>query len=390
MRCVYLDNSSTTKQAEEVTEEIRRTAEEQFGNPSSLHQLGVEAEKKVSEARKRFADAVGARPDEIFFNSGGTEGDNTVLFGLASAYRREKKNIVTTKVEHPAVLEACRTLRDFGFEIREVPVDRSCRVSLSDIEDRIDDQTILVSMMAVNNEIGTIFPVREAAQLAHRSHTLFHTDAVQAFGKMDLRGTGADLLTVSSHKVHGPKGVGAMMVKKGTKIRPLIVGGGQERHFRSGTENVPGISGFGEAVRLLSENSNASEAGMKTVRQHLLDEIRRNVPDIVVNSPDVSEGDLAGSGICSVLNISFLGTRGEVLLHTLEQDGIYVSTGSACSSNKKGKSHVLTAMGLSDEEIDGTLRFSFSRYNTIEEMDYAAEKIEQAVKKFRKLRSFMR
>lgn len=375
---VYLDNSATTRQYERVTEVMKTSMEENYGNPSSLHKLGLAAEKQMRQSRKTVADSLGAKEDEVFFTSGGTESDNTALFGIAHARKRAGKKIITTQVEHPAVLESCRLLEQQGFQVEYIGVDDKCRLNMGELRAAIDSDTILISIMAVNNETGTIMPVSEIAKI--KENALLHTDAVQAYGKISLEHTGADLISVSGHKIHGPKGIGALYVKKGVHLPAYLVGGGQERHMRSGTENVPAILGFGAAVELSRKNWTMRQETMEKARTHLLAGLLDQVPDIKINSPE--------DGACSVLNVSFLGTRGEVLLHTLEQDDIYVSTGSACSSNKKGRSHVLSAMGLSEKEIEGAIRFSFSEFNTIEEMDYVLEKVKNAVSRFRRLGSF--
>lgn len=378
---VYLDNSATTRQHDKVTAEMVAAMENYYGNPSSLHLLGIEAEKKVRQARKQIAASLGAKEDEIIFTSGGTESDNTALYGIAHSRKREGNKIITSKVEHPAILEACKVLEKEGFEIEYIGVDEKCRLNMEQLKNAIDDNTILISIMAVNNETGTIMPVKEIA--GAKGKAVFHTDAVQAYGKIDLKNCGADLISVSGHKIHGPKGTGALYVRKGINLPAYIVGGGQEHHQRSGTENVPGIVGLGLAGEMASKNLAARTAEMMKVRNYLLEGIKAQIKDIRINSPETPEEAAA-----SVLNISFMGTRGEVLLHTLEQEGIYVSTGSACSSNKKGQSHVLSAMGLKDKEIEGAIRFSFSEYNTIEQMDYVIDKVSAAVSRFRKLGSF--
>lgn len=375
---VYLDNSATTRPYDRVTELMQRAMGECFGNPSSLHSLGLEAEKKVRKARRQIAKSLGASEEEIIFTSGGTESDNTALYGIARSRKREGNKIITTAVEHPAVLEACGMLAREGFEIEYIGVDRSCRPDMEQFARAIDDNTILVSVMAVNNETGSIMPIDEMKKLCGKA--IFHVDGVQGYGKMILRAESADMISLSAHKIHGPKGIGALYVRKGMKLPPFVVGGGQERHMRSGTENVPGIMGFGLAAQLAQENFEERISTMQKARDYLLSGIVDQIPDVVVNSPR--------DGAPSVLNVSFLGTRGEVLLHTLEQDQIYVSTGSACSSNKKGQSHVLKAMGLSPKEIEGAIRFSFSEFNTIEEMDYVLDKLKSAVGRFRKLGSF--
>ena len=391
-RIVYLDNSATTRQYDQVTEVMAEAMRETYGNPSSLHMLGVEAEKKVRTSRKILASAIGASEEEFFFTSGGTESDNTVLFGVAEARKRTGKKIITTAVEHPAVLEPAKKLEAMGFTVEYIGVDRNCHLNMDQLVSAIDDETILISVMGVNNEAGTILPIGEIAALKdqynrqHKTDILLHSDAVQAFGKVpvDLKGAykGVDFLSVSGHKIHGPKGIGGLYIRKGIHLPPFLSGGGQERHMRSGTENTPGIVGFGKAAEMgMADFAGRTEA-MKKARTRLLEGLLAEIPDIRINSPQ----DETASP--SVLNVSFLGTRGEVLLHTLEQEGIFVSTGSACSSNKKGRSHVLTAMGLSDKEIEGAIRFSFSEENTLEEMDYTVEKVKAAVTRFRRLGSF--
>lgn len=377
---IYLDNSSTTRQADEVTELICEVGKNDFGNPSSLHDIGFSAEKRVSAARKYVAASLGAKPEEIVFNSGGTESDNTAIFGIARSKKHAGRKIITTKVEHPAVLEACRALEREGYGVVYLDVDKECRPDIEQLKAELTDDVILVSVMAVNNEVGTIMPLKEIAALAHSKKAVFHTDAVQAYGKMYMGNCGADLISMSSHKIHGPMGVGALYIRKGLNLPAFVVGGGQERNLRSGTENVPGIAGFGEAVRLAQEGLKTHYGVMRDCRDRLLINIRDSISDILVNSPE--------DALPAVLNISFPGTRSEVLLHKLEEDGIFVSTGSACSSNKNGGSHVLKAMGLSDKEIDGALRFSFSRYNSPEDMDIVADKLKNAVEHLRSMTGY--
>lgn len=368
---VYLDNSATTKQYKEVTEAMVQCMEEDFGNPSSMHRLGIDAEKKVKKARNQVAEALGVKADEIIFTSGGTESDNTAIFGAAYAKKRRGNKLITSQVEHPAVLEAFKKLEAEGFEVVYLPVDEYCRVSLEDYKNALDDNVIFTSIMTVNNEVGSIMPIKEM-YAAKPADSIFHTDAVQAFGKMQVPVT--DMISISGHKIHGPKGIGALYVKKGLNIKPFMVGGGQEKHMRSGTENVPAIVGLGQAVEMIKMGQT------REAKFHLLNGILAEVSDVKINSPE--------DGLDNILNVSFLGTRSEVILHTLEQDGIYVSAGSACSSNKKGRSHVLAAMGLSDKEIEGAIRFSLNEFNTIEEMDYVIDKVKAAVGRFRRLGSF--
>ena len=385
---IYLDNSGTTKQYSQVTSVMVKHMEELFGNPSSLYQLGVDSEKSIKLARKQLMDAMGIPGGKAYFTSGGTEADNMAIFGAAKALKRRGNRIVTSKVEHPAVLDCCKSLEAQGFEVIYLDVDRNCRLDEAQLESAINDETILVTLMHVNNEAGTIMPVDKVKEImkAKNAPGIFHTDAVQSFGKLPLCKS-ADAVSVSGHKIHGPKGIGALWIRDKVNIPAFIEGGGQEEGKRSGTQNVPGIAGFGAAAEM-SEKSRAKEmANIIEMRKYLMDGLKANLNDIIINSPEEA-GEKSGLCCGSVLNISFMGTRGEVLLHTLEQDGIYVSTGSACSSNKKGQSHVLKAMGLKDKEIEGTLRFSFGRMNTMEEMDVVIDKVSGAVKRFRKLGSF--
>ncbi len=389
---VYLDNSATTRQYDEVTDLMADLARNCYGNPSSLHGLGLEAEKVLKEGRKRIASAFNASPEEIVITSCGTESDNTVLMGLARAPRNKGKRIITTAVEHPAVLEPCAELERRGFEVVRLSVDDKCRIDLEELKAALNEDTLLISIMAVNNEVGTIMPLKEIGEIKaefnkkHRTKVLLHTDAVQALGKIKLdvkrELKNVDLISVSAHKIHGPKGIGALYVRKGVNLMPFMLGGGQEKGMRSGTENVQEIAGFGLACEMATVSLEERAKHMAEVRNHLLDGLLAEISDVKVNSPE--------DGVCSVLNVSFPGTRGEVILHRLEQEGIYVSTGSACSSNHKTSkgSHVLNAMGLKPREIEGAIRFSFSEFNTVEEMDYVIGKVKSAVEGFRKLGSF--
>lgn len=391
---VYLDNSATTRQYDEVTELMSRAMRENFGNPSSLHSLGLKAEKEVKNARKILAQSLGADEEEVFFTSCGTESDNTVLMGAAQAKKRRGKKIIVSAVEHPAILEPAKKLESMGFEVAYIGVDKQCRLNLESLKNAVTDDTILISVMGVNNETGTIMPIEELARFkeeynrTHGTDIWLHTDAVQAFGKilvnLKKEYKGVDFLSASAHKIHGPKGMGLLYMKKGLNLVPFLLGGGQERHMRSGTENTPGIVGFGKAAELAMRDFDERIQRMSTARQRLLEQICAEIKDIRINSPE-------GEEACpSVLNLSFLGTRGEVLLHTLEQDGIFVSTGSACFSNHSSAkgSHVLNAMGLTPKEIEGAIRFSFSEFNTEEEMDFTADKVKAAVARFRRLGSF--
>ncbi len=385
---IYIDNSATTKQYPQVTETMTKYMEEYFGNPSSMYQLGLDSEKAVKHARKQVEEAMGAGNGTLIFTSGGTEADNTAIFGAARALRRRGNRIITSAVEHPAVLECCKRLEQDGYDVVYVGVDDKCRLDLERLEDAIDENTILVSLMQVNNEAGTIMPVDAVKDLMKKKNApgWFHCDAVQSFGKLQVPES-ADLISVSSHKIHGPKGAGALFVRKGIHLPALIEGGGQEHGNRSGTENVPAITGFGTAAEISAKDRDEERQRVSVMRRALLKGLKDNLEDLRINSVE-EDGVASGQCCSSILNISFLGTRGEVLLHTLEQDGIYVSTGSACSSNKKGQSHVLGAMGLKDKEIEGALRFSFGRFNEIDEMEIVVDKVSAAVKRFRRLGSF--
>ncbi len=378
---IYLDNSSTTKPYAEVTREMVKCLEDDFGNPSSLHRLGIVAEKRVKAARKAIALQLGVKDSEIFFNSGGTESDNTAIIGGAQAMKRRGNRIITSKIEHPAVLESCRRLAGMGFEVIYAGVDENGLVNVAEIENSINDKTILISIMHVNNETGTIQPIETIGRIAKRHDSLyFHSDAIQSFGKLSLdpQKCGVDLLSLSGHKIHGPKGIGALYVRSGIRIEPSLVGGGQETGWRSGTENVPGIAGFGKAAEIICGGQAGKMKEMHKLRAYLLNGIKTEIGDIRINSFEESGCSPA------ILNISFAGTRGEVLLHMLEQSDIYVSTGSACSSRKQEGSYVLRASGLSDRMIEGAIRFSFSEFNTIEQMDHVIDRLKTAVASMRK------
>lgn len=391
---VYLDNSATTRQYDQVTAAMTEAMRDNFGNPSSLHSLGLKAEKEVKASRRSIAKALGASEDEIYFTSCGTESDNTVLMGAAQAKKRRGNKIIVSQVEHPAILEPAKRLEAMGYKIEYIGVDRMCGLNMEQLKNALSEDTILISVMGVNNETGRIMPIDKIAELKKEYNSKtgadiwFHCDGVQAFGKIPVNVkkeySGVDFISASAHKIHGPKGMGALFARKGLNLPPFMLGGGQERHMRSGTENTPGIIGFGKACEIAEGNFEQRTATMREAKDYLMKLIKDQVSDIAVNSPEDE------TGAPSVLNISFMGTRGEVLLHTLEQDGIFVSTGSACSSNhstSKG-SHVLNAMGLSPKEIEGAIRFSFSEFNTKEEMEYVADKVKTAVERFRRLGSF--
>lgn len=379
---VYLDNSATTKPAPEVVAAMNEVLTENFGNPSSLYSVGLEAEKTLKAARLQTAKSIGALPEELYFTSGGTESDNTVLKGVWESRKKSGRRIITSAVEHPAILRSCEWLERQGAEVIYVPVGRDGLLDMDAFRSALNPDTILVSVMHVNNETGAIMPIEQIrAELnARGSQALLHTDAVQSYGKLDIdvKKLGVDFLSLSGHKVHGPKGIGALYVRKGVNLPVFMHGGGQEHGFRSGTENMPGIAGLGAAAGLVIEKRAERMKAMAAARARLLELITEGIPDVKVNSPE--------GALDAVLNVSFLGCRGEVLLHMLEQSGICVSTGSACSSHSKG-SHVLSAMGLRPEEIEGAIRFSFCGENTPEQMDYVYDKLKGAAESQRRLRS---
>lgn len=373
---VYLDNSATTKPSTLSIEYTLKALNDYWGNPSSLHLLGFEAENLLNETRKSVADLLHCRDDEITFTSSGTEANNTAIFGAAYSRAKRGKRIVTTEIEHSSVLEAMRKLESEGFEVVYLKPDKSGKVSSSDIKSAINTNTILVSIMLVNNELGSIQPVKEVADAIKQTGApaLLHCDAVQAFGKIPVspQKLGVDLLTASAHKIHGPKGVGILYIKKGVHIKPLIWGGGQESGMRSGTEAVPLIYGLCGAVKSLPNIDR-----QLSLQQELWNYAKEKLLStgiLEINSPD--------GCLPYIINISVLGYRSETLLHFLENDGIYVSSGSACS--KGVGSYVLTACGLNNKKVDSALRISFSRYNTKEDIDRLCESLLKATAKLRK------
>lgn len=371
---IYLDNAATTKPSAAAIE-AAKTAFESFGNPSSLHGLGLEAEKLIKTAKKNAAELLGAATDNIYFTSGGTESNNTAIFGASSAGR--KKHIITTKIEHPSVIEPVKRLAERGYTVDFINVDASGRLRLEELADKLCADTALVSVMHVNNETGTVQPLDEVRRLISEKTdgAVFHIDAVQSFGKIpiDLRGLKPDLLSASAHKIHGIKGTGLLYCS--TRINPLIVGGGQQKNLRSGTENVPGIAAFGAAC---AQRKHVDYGKIVSLRKRLYEKICENTDNVVYNGSDTD--------FCAyVLNLSFPGIKSEILLHSLEMSGIYVSTGSACSSNKPQPSSTLTAMGKSKAEITGAVRFSLSDEISEEDIDCAAAAVCDEVAKIRRI-----
>lgn len=377
---IYLDNSATTRPYDEVAQRMMEYLTARYANPSSAHSKGVEIERDIKNARKKIASLMGAIDDEIVFTSGGTESDNIAIRGIAYANRKQGKHIITTCIEHPAVLSTVKDLENEGFEVTYLGVDSSGVIDFEDFKKALRDDTILVAIMHVNNESGSVQPVEKIGRYLSRlkRKVYFFVDAVQSFGKIDFRPGryGIDLMSISGHKLHGPKGIGALYIKKGTRLKPIVTGGGQERGVRPGTENVPGIMGLETAALKTVSDLPSKIERLGAMKSLLQEEITVRVPNIKINSTP--------EGACHILNISFMDVKGEVLLHTLEQDGVFVSTGSACSSKKKG-SHVLREMGLSEAQIEGAIRFSLGEFNDAEQIKCAAEIVSRRVEEFRKI-----
>ena len=377
----YFDNSATTRCYPEVAEIVVKTMTEDFGNPSAMHLKGVEAEKYVREAAQTLAKILKVNEKEIIFTSGGTESNNLALFGGADANKRSGNHIITTSVEHAAVGQPAERLEQMGYEVTIVPVDHRGVVQLEALEKALRPDTILVSTMYVNNEVGAVMPEEEIAKLVHEKSpkALYHVDAIQAFGKYRIypKKAGIDMLSVSSHKIHGPKGVGFLYINEKARIQPQILGGGQQAGMRSGTDNVPGIAGLGVAAKMVYTDFDKKIEHMYQLKERLAEGFLK-LPDVRLNGMEIREG------APQILSASFLGVRSEVLLHTLEEKGIYVSAGSACSSHKRKAAGTLSAMGMEAAQRESTLRFSFSEENTFEEVDYALEVIGQVLPMLRR------
>nr|WP_295277780.1 cysteine desulfurase family protein [uncultured Blautia sp.] len=377
----YFDNSATTRCYPEVAEIVVKTMTEDFGNPSAMHLKGVEAEKYVRESAQILAKILKVNEKEILFTSGGTESDNLALFGSAEANKRSGNHIITTAVEHPAVGQPVERLEQMGYDVTVVPVDQRGVVCLDALEKALRPDTILVSTMYVNNEVGAVMPVEAIAKLVHEKSpkALYHVDAIQAFGKYRIypKKMGIDLLSVSSHKIHGPKGVGFLYINEKAKVQPQILGGGQQAGMRSGTDNVPGIAGLGVAAKMIYTDFDEKIQHMYQLKERLAEGFGK-LPDIRINGMELREG------APQILSASFMGVRSEVLLHTLEEKGIYVSAGSACSSHKRKAVGTLSAMGMETAQRESTLRFSFSEENTFEEVDYCLEVIGQVLPMLRR------
>lgn len=372
----YFDNSATTRVLDSVKDIVVKTMTEDYGNPAAKHRKGMEAEQYIREARKIIADSMKVQEKEILFTSGGSESNNMALIGTAWANQRTGKHIISTAIEHPSVYNPLGVLEELGFEVTILPVDHDGHISLKELEEAIRPDTILVSTMYVNNEVGAVEPVEEISRVikAKNPSALYHVDAIQAYGKYVIRPKkqGIDLLSVSSHKIHGPKGVGFLYIRSGVKIKPLIYGGGQQAGMRSGTENVPGVAGFGAAVKEMYTDHAEKIQKLIGLKDYMTDRLGE-IEGTVINS---KKGEASAPQIVSV---SFEGVRSEVLLHALEDKGIYVSSGSACSSNHPGISGTLKGIGVAQKLLDSTIRISFSIFNTKEEVDYTIDVLKELV-----------
>lgn len=359
---VYLDNSATTRTDPEVIRVMADVMEKVYGNPSSLHGVGDKAHRLIGEAREAVARTLGVQPREIVFTSGGTESNNLAIKGVAERFRNRGRHLITTEVEHPSVYQAFRQLEERGWRVTYLPVDRLGRVSEEDVEKALTEDTVLVSVMHVNNEVGTIQPVEAIGRvLRSKPKVIFHVDAVQAFGKLELDPVrwGVDLLSISGHKFHGPKGVGALYIREGLRLTPLLAGGGQEGGLRSGTENVPGIAGLAKAA-ILAQQRRETVRQWQRWKEELIQAVTSRLEGVVVNGDTTTEG-----GAPHILSLSFPGLKSEVIVHALEQEKVFVSSKSACSSKKETPSRVLTAMGLDDRTAIGSIRISMG-YDTVE------------------------
>lgn len=379
MEVKYFDNSATTRVKDEVFKEMIPYLSIEYGNPSSLYSIGRSAKRAISEARRRVASLINCSPEEIYFTSCGSESDNTALKGIAYSNKEKGNHIITSKIEHPAILNSCKSLENKGFKISYIDVDKDGMLNLEKLESEITDQTILISIMYANNEIGTIEPVKEIAQIAHSHGIIFHTDAVQAVGNIpiDVRKMNIDMLSLSGHKLYAPKGIGALYVKSGIEFERFMDGGHQEKNKRSGTENVAEIVALGKACQIAEKNIEQYQQKLKNLRDYCLKEIQEKIPDIYING--TMERRLPGN-----INISFKDLNSGELLLRLDEVGICASGGSACSSKEASPSHVLTAIGLPNELSKGALRLTFGDYNSIEDVDYLVENLVRIVEEMRK------
>ncbi len=380
---VYLDNSATTRVYPEAAELMTKVMLEDYGNPSSMHRLGVDAEKYIKTAREQIAATLKASEKEILFTSCGTESDNLAILGYAAAHKREGHHLITTKIEHPAILNTMEHLEKEGYEVTYLDVDHEGRISLDELRDSIREDTLLVSIMHTNNEIGALQPIEEAGALIKKCNpgTVFHVDAVQGYGKNKIipKKMGIDMLSASGHKIHGPKGIGFLYVKNGIRLQPILFGGGQQGGLRSGTEAVPSIAGLGLAAAKINENLEQEREMLYSLRDGFVKELL-TIPEVKVNGREGHET------APHVVSASFRDVRAEVLLHALEDKGIYVSSGSACASNHPQTSATLLAIGVEQALLDSTIRFSFSVFTTKEELDYTVQVLKELIPVLRKFK----
>ncbi len=378
---VYLDNSATTRAYPEVGELVYKVMCEDYGNPASMHRKGVEAEHYIKAAKETLAKLLKVNTKELFFTSGGTESDNLALMGAARANRRSGSHLITSSIEHPAVLNTMRHLEEEGFRVTYLPVDSNGRVKLETLKEALCEDTILVSIMYVNNEVGSVQPVEEAAKIvkSYNPRILFHTDAVQGFGKYRIypKRQGIDMLSASGHKIHGPKGCGLLYINEKVKIQPIMFGGEHQKNIRSGTENVPGIAGIALAADMIYRDLDIKVALMRELKAHFLEGIAKIDHTTVHGLTDENSAP-------HIISVGIAGIRSEVLLHALEEKGIYVSSGSACASNHPAVSGVLKGIGAPQEYLDATLRFSMSEFTTKEEIDYTLETLYNCVPMLRR------
>ena len=379
---VYLDNSATTRCYDCVRDLVGKVMCEDYGNPSSMHKKGVDAEKYVKESKEMFAKLLKVQEKEIFFTSGGTESDNLALIGCARANHRAGKHLITSSIEHPAILNTMRYLEEEeGFRVTYLPVNKNGRIKMEALKEALCKDTILVSIMYVNNEVGSVQPIEEAARIVknYNPRILFHVDAVQGFGKYRIfpKKLGIDLMSISGHKIHGPKGTGVLYISEKVKIKPIVFGGEQQKNVRSGTENVPGIAGIGLAAKEIYKDFDAKIAKMRELKNHFVEGVKQ-IENITIH------GRSDEMSAPHIISVGFAGIRSEVLLHTLEDKGIYVSSGSACASNHPAISGVLKGIGTGKEYLDATLRFSLSEFTTKEEIDYTLQILYNCVPILRK------
>jgi cysteine desulfurase len=379
---IYFDNAASTAVHPEVVKEMLPYFDVQYGNPSSIHQFGRKAKNAIQKARKQVAALIDAEPDEILFTSGGTESNNTILYGITKLQgsHLDQNHIITSSIEHEAILQPCKEFENIGIKITYLPVDEHGIVNPDDITNSINPHTVLVSIMFANNEVGTIQPIKEISEICKKYQIPFHTDAVQAVGKIpiDVKELGVDALSISSHKINGPKGIGALFIKKGLKIVPYITGGGQENGLRSGTENVASIFGFGKACEIAKERFNENISHFQTLHSSMLSRIVKEIPHVKLNGHPEKR-------IFNNIHFTFLGVNGEDLIIKLDEHGIAASTGSACSVHTQKASHVLKAMDFNHEQITGSLRMSFGYMNTLDEVEQTVEVLKMVVAELRRV-----